>query len=92
VASDLIDADGARVVNVLGFEISVGEALMPKVGKRPDVPKPGVLTISSTNGKASISIDTDGNIAISTDKEIRLSGDKVVMSVRNGVEIEKKTT
>ena len=91
VASDLVDAQGARVVNVLGFELTVGEDLMPRVGSRPDAPATGVLTVRAKNGNASISIDTDGNITIATDKEIRLSGDKVVMTVKSGVEVKKGT-
>ncbi|MFF4911225.1 hypothetical protein ACFY2T_40900 [Streptomyces sp. NPDC001260] len=90
VASDLVNAVGGRVINVLGFEITVGEAEMPEVGKRPDDPAAGVLTIRSGQGNASISIDADGNITISTDKEIRLTGEKVVLNVKNGVEVKKQ--
>ncbi len=92
VASDLINADGGRVINVKGFEITVGQSLMPTVGGRPDDAAPGTLTIRSAGGNASISIDTHGNVSISTDKEIRFSGQKVVMSVSDGVEIEKRST
>ncbi|HEX5543347.1 MAG TPA: hypothetical protein VFX60_17635 [Micromonospora sp.] len=91
VASDLVDAKGARVINVLGFELTVGEASMPDVGTRPDTPTPGVLTVKTKKGNASISIDAEGNITISTDKEIRLSGEKVVMTVKTGVEVKKGT-
>ncbi|ONH34497.1 hypothetical protein [Protofrankia sp. BMG5.30] len=91
VASDLVDARGARVVNVLGFELTVGEDSMPNVGKRPDTPAAGVLTVKTKKGNASISIDADGNITISTDKEIRLNGEKVVMTVKSGVEVNKGT-
>jgi hypothetical protein len=91
VASDLVDAGGARVVNVLGFELTVGDGSMPDIGTRPDPPAAGVLTLRTKQGNASISIDTDGNITISTDKEIRLNGEKVVMTVKTGVEVKKGT-
>jgi hypothetical protein len=91
VSSDLVDATGARVLNVLGFELTVGEDLMPGVGARPDTPAAGVLTVRTKKGNASISIDADGNITISTEKEIRLSGEKVVMAVKSGVEVRKGT-
>lgn len=92
VASDLVNAAGGRVINVLGLEITVGESLMPAVGKRPDDPPAGVVTVRAAAGNASISIDSTGTITIATDKEIRLSGSKVVMSVTQGVEIEKRTS
>jgi len=87
VSSDLVNASGGRVLNVLGFEITVGKSLMPDVGKRPDDPAAEVLLIRSDNGKASISIDKDGNVTISTEKEIRFSAKKVVMDVQDGVEV-----
>jgi len=87
VSSDLITGSGDRVVNVRGFELTIGHALMPEVGARPQDPAPEVLTIRSAKGNAAISIDAEGNVSISTQKEIRFTADKIVMTAPSGVEV-----
>jgi hypothetical protein len=84
---DLIDAQGARAIHVLGFRITVGKGRMPDIGVRPDAPPQNELLIEHAQAKARIRIDDQGNIELSTDKDITLKANKIVMNVSDAVEI-----
>jgi hypothetical protein len=84
---DLIDAEGARAIHVLGFRITVGKGHMPDIGVRPDPPPQNQLVIEHEQANAKIRIDGQGNIELSTDKDITLTANKIVMNVDDAVEI-----
>ena len=84
---DLIDGDGRRAIHVSGFVITVGTALMPEVGQRPDDPPDGELHIRHDQSNASIKIDSDGNIEIATDGDLTFRANKIEAHVEDRFEV-----
>jgi hypothetical protein len=84
---DLIDGQGNRVIEVRGLRISVGKALMTKVGERPDDAASDQVVIEHAAKKARIAIDSSGNIEISTDADLTLAANKITLRTKSTVEV-----
>jgi hypothetical protein len=84
---DLIDGQGNRVVEVRGLRISVGKALMTKVGERPDDAASDQVVIEHAAKKARIAIDSSGNIEISTDADLTIAANKITLRTKSTVEV-----
>ncbi|MEU6273018.1 hypothetical protein ABZ871_11490 [Streptomyces populi] len=84
---DLIDGRGDRVIEVRGLRISVGKALMTKVGTRPTDAASDQVVIEHATAKARIAIDSSGNIEISTDADLTLAANKITLRTKSTVEV-----
>jgi hypothetical protein len=72
VSQDLIDGDGNRVINVGELTIHVGRSDLKGAGDRPARGTEDAITITHSDGAASIVIDKDGKVTI-TAKEVAIA-------------------
>lgn len=84
---DLIDGRGNRVIEVRGLRISVGKALMTKVGERPTDAASDQVVIEHATAQARIAIDSCGNIEISTGADLTLAANKITLRTKSTVEV-----
>ncbi|MFF0792253.1 hypothetical protein [Streptomyces spiralis] len=84
---DLVSGQGNRVIEVRGLRISIGKALMTKVGTRPADAASDQVVIESAAAKSRIAIDSSGNIEISTDADLTLAANKITLRTKSTVEV-----
>lgn len=81
---DLTDVHGARVIQVAGLKISVGDSLLEPVGERPDPPSEPEVLIQ--HERASIHIDANGNITITSEGDLTLTAANTLTLEANKIE------
>jgi hypothetical protein len=84
--SDLIDANGNRVIHVAELTVTVGKGSLKKPGERPDRKSSNEdgITIEHRDGGASIVIDKDGKITISAKGDLELKSEQGNITLTTG--------